>query len=257
MYEKLKCEKGYALASVLYLVTILSLLAVSIISIEYLANQNASIEIAKVKSAYAAESGIAKALFLASAKDGFGKGSGMSEPLRFDFPDGCEARVVIDPWGVFLRVHSIGLCRQVSSTRAAIAGEIPDVIYKNALVFASSSHELVLTGNSYIRGDVLTGLEGATTGTLRDRSSPIKLPIDGKITKEPNPSLPEFDRNQISRQLREFDVLLRHASESMIDSGRSRTLDAKTNDHFSLSELTDSIERIYIKGDMLLGGMIS
>jgi Tfp pilus assembly protein PilX len=55
-------ERGFALPSVLFLVTILSLLAASIITLHYFLRQTSLIEVAKVKAEYAAESGIANAI---------------------------------------------------------------------------------------------------------------------------------------------------------------------------------------------------
>jgi type II secretory pathway component PulK len=54
-----KYEKGFALPSVLFLVTILSLLAASVIMLHYFLRQTSLIEVAKVKAEYAAENGIA------------------------------------------------------------------------------------------------------------------------------------------------------------------------------------------------------
>src|SRR5690242_6671704 len=55
-------EQGFALPSILFLVTILSLVAASVIGLQYFMKNIALIDVVKVKAEYAAESGLAKAL---------------------------------------------------------------------------------------------------------------------------------------------------------------------------------------------------
>ena len=255
IFLALEAEEGYALASVLYLVTILSLLAASIVAIKYYANQGALLEIAKVRCDYAAESGIARALSSMSPKEALSSVIENQKILNFHFEDECEAAVEVNRWGAYLRFKSLGNYGKLTSRRSALVGELPGAPYKNALVFASSGHQLILAGSSSIKGSVVTGLPGTATGNLKDRTSPIKVPIEGNVRKEALPLLPEFDVTSIRGELNEFDKMLSDPSDE-VRSGRRRIVVDKVG-NYSLSEITDSIDQILLNGSITLTGKIS
>ena len=163
-----KHEKGFALPSVLFLVTILSMLAVSIIALHYFLRQTSLIEVAKVKAEYAAESGIAKTISQLKSGSNLTQTS-MSELIKnYQFEDGSEASTEVKPWGAYLVVKSEGRFRKVKAIQTAFLAEHPIEQFENALYFANSTHQLVFTGNSSIKGDVIVGQSGVTIGNLKN-----------------------------------------------------------------------------------------
>src|SRR5438045_1743119 len=101
MLEIIRSERGFALPSILLLVTILSLIAASIIGLQYFMKQIVLTDIGKIKAAYAAESGIARAL------NSYRSPQSPLSPTPFNhfkFEDGSEAQTQLQPWGMFLRI---------------------------------------------------------------------------------------------------------------------------------------------------------
>ena len=101
-------EEGYALPSILFLITIFSLVAFSIVGLQYFLRQEALVDVAKVKVEYASESGIAKVLAQIETADDISRiVSGGKR--SFALQDGSEAQVKVLPWGMYLWVKSVGV----------------------------------------------------------------------------------------------------------------------------------------------------
>jgi Tfp pilus assembly protein PilX len=101
-----KSQKGFALPSVLFLVTILSLLAASVIMLHYFLRQTSLIEVAKVKAEYAAESGIAKIISQLKSGSNLTQMSLSGLIKNYQFEDGSEANTEAKSWGAYLVVKS-------------------------------------------------------------------------------------------------------------------------------------------------------
>lgn len=176
-------EKGYALPSVLFLITILSVIAGSIIVQQYLSIQLVERDVAAVKAEFAAESGIARVLSTCvSARDLGTMVAGFEG--SYEFEDGAKALVSTQPWGMFLLVQARGISGKTSVVRWALAANRPTGYFKNALFFANPQHQLVFAGTSHIRGDVVVGFPGASTGRLRNLPTPAALPVQGSISRQ-------------------------------------------------------------------------
>ena len=173
-------DEAFALPSVLMLVTVLSLLSFAVLELLFLEHQLASKEISQVKAQYAAESGIACELSHLSAVPELGF---VEQDSTYLFADGSSSRVRVHPWGAVFLIESQGVFKHCMSTRRATIGCTPHEAFENALVLGNSSHQLVFTGDASVNGDVAIGAAGVTTGSLYGHSTPIILPIKGKVKR--------------------------------------------------------------------------
>jgi hypothetical protein len=172
--------QGYALPSVLFLLTILSVVSFSILLLIYSRRQLALREVAKVKADYAAQNAIALLL------NGW-KGIGIAATQQqYSFEDGTTATATLTPWGFMGLVQSTGRSGRHVETRTAIIGAIPGETFKNALVFTHPSHQLVFAGSSRVVGNVLTGPQGVSTGSLPGAISPRTIPVEGRVIRALN-----------------------------------------------------------------------
>ncbi len=243
-------EAGFALPSILMLLTILSLVAASVLLIQYMQRRMVQRDAAMVKAEYAAQSGVAEVL--AKMKDV----ESLTEALKgsrqhFAYDDGSQADVETSAWGIFLLVRSTGSFGKASTTKVALSGMHPPPAYDNALILGNVSHQLVLTGSSFITGDVLIGTPGLTTGSLRDYATPISLPHKGKVITKRTPDLPPIERS-----------LLQEFSDSMADILRGRAPGATSLASFPggtrlrSGMIADTTDIVLIQGNVLVDGTL-
>jgi hypothetical protein len=172
------------------------LVAASVISLQYLQKQQALSEVASVKAELAAESGIAK--LLAECRSESETSQLVAEGWHaFDFEDGTRANVEIRPWGMLYRVTAEGLALRSKIVRTTLIAEKPSRVFENGLVFGNPSHQVVFTGDSHVKGNIVVGSPGVTTGSLRNRRTPNRIPVDGTITRETLPQAPAFSRSRM------------------------------------------------------------
>jgi hypothetical protein len=248
-------NEGYALPSVLFLITILSLLTGSIITMQYLDRRLVLLEIAKVKAQDASESGLAKFMGTTTSFDELTTRLSVGS-TSYIFEDSSESIVTIYPWGLFLYARSEGKYFHVSSAMNAIIGMLPSSEFENALVFANSSHQLMFAGKSSIIGNVLLGPPGASIGNLRDRSTPISIPVKGKIIKRDSPALPIYRSVFLQKEFAAFDNYLEgHKTDSLLSS-HSLSLQAHSEGGaVELSQpIPDSITTVFLNGDAHISG---
>jgi hypothetical protein len=235
-------EKGYALASVLFLVTILSVLCAIILRSELGERENVLKNIDNVKSRFASENGIV-----------FSLASIQSQPnsdstLSLTFDDGSGANVDIYPWGLFTGVRSQGFSRKVESIRSALLASSLTDSEKKAFVLGNLQHGLVFTGSAKINGDVATGPMGVSTGNLRNYSAPRSIPITGK--KSTLSAAPFFiDTLTLSRYVLFIKTLVNHGRRfSASQDIPSNTIEC--NGSLNLRQISDSIEYIFCNGSL-------
>jgi hypothetical protein len=237
---------GFALPSVLLLVTILSFVAVSVIALQYFMRQMVFWDVARIKAEYAAESGIARTLNGVRSPSQL-----LSLPVsnHFSFADGSESQAEVRSWGLLLRLTSEGRFHNVSTRRSAILAGRPPSPFSKALLFANAAHQLVLTGRSSIEGNVVVGLPGVTIGTLRNLGTPAGIPIEGTIDKQQSPTLPAFQSELPARVIRMFLNLLSESASK--DQGNGRTLRVGGNDGtIARGAIADSVDTVFVDGDL-------
>jgi hypothetical protein len=124
----------------------------------------------------------------------------------------------------------------------------------NALVFANVNHQLVLTGYSAIRGDVLTGPAGVSIGTMKDYSTPRKMPIEGNIKRSASVKMPAID---VKEMLDYFGSILQGRAPQGVDP--SNTDFIRTDSEVHLSNLTVNASRqyVFVKGSVCFDSVLS
>lgn len=240
--QKVRCgvgdaEQGFALPSVLFLVIILSLVAAGIVSLVFVQHRLALREVAKVKAEYAAQSGVAMMLA--------GPDIGRQD---FRFGDGSMARVNATKWGMYRLVRSEGVSGKSHATRIALAANLPPSVFQHALVYGNGDHPLVFAGSSSIRGSVVVGQFGVTTGSLLNLPSPQRMPVSGIVIREVSPSIPQL---VIERAQEEIAVCW-----SLLNSAVTATASTVSNRTLQLDLIPDSLERVMVSGNAVLAGTI-
>jgi len=241
-------EQGYALPSILFLITILSVVILSILALQYFQRQNIQTATAKVKADYAAQSGISKIFAELKSKSDLpliGQTTGRS----YDLSDGEKTSVTIEWWGSYLYVRSIGSFRRINETRFALAGQTPTERFKNALVFSNKSHQLVLTGLTHIKGDVIVGPAGVSIGTLSNYPTPRIMPIEGNVKRDPQIDIQDFD---LVKQYDYYNALLGGTFPQSAEQGSIQYLQSESNLHISSGTIKPVTKYIFVKGNAII-----
>ena len=234
-----EAEDGYALPSMLFLVTILTLVAFSVLLLDFLDRQIALREVSRVKAEYAAQSGVARLLEVLSLS------ATSPEPFvqtRYSFEDGSSAVVRMQPWGVYRMVESDGLCHRLCRRRLACVAERPPEAFKQALVLGNTQHQLVLTGSSHIIGDISIGAAGATIGSLYGYSTPVSLPLHGQVNGGSlGRQVPHVDREAVREIRRYYENLLAHRPPP-----EARVVTLASGE--TICSVADSVDIVYASG---------
>jgi hypothetical protein len=241
-------DGGYAMVSVLFLVTILSILSALILNVQMFRHEAASKSVNDVKAIYAANNGIENILALPTPPE-FGDSTFTS-----DFPDSSSATVTVFQWGLFEGAVSKGRSNHCTQTRSALVAGFLSVNDSSAFVLGNLEHGLVLAGGSEIVGNVVVGPRGVSTGSLRDEITPSKIPVQGKI-RETTVSTSLFGTPLIDREVSLTKAFLSGRRPTrMAQDYSGKTLD--TTGYVRLNDISDSIREIFSAGDLSLGGTI-
>jgi hypothetical protein len=239
-------EKGSALPSVLFLITLLSLFAATILALQYFHRKAILLQVAKVKAQYASESGLASLMGnIKSLPELYGELE--SEGRSFQFNDGSIAHVKLQPWGFLLRATSEGKFQNARVVTHAIIASRPSQAYDNALIFANNTHQLVFTGQSTITGNIITGQPGVSIGNIHDYSSPLKIPVKGKINSKQPPELPAFDTSQVNREMIFWRYLLGQSVSTRTENHKTLKLQGSEL-HINAGTIPDSIDYLFLDG---------
>jgi cytoskeletal protein CcmA (bactofilin family) len=118
-------------------------------------------------------------------------------------------------------------------------------VYDNALVLANNEHQLVFAGDSRVVGDVVAGISGVTTGTLRDVRTPRSIPVAGNILKTSSFQIPRIDELRIKTLLSSLEDELRSGSVGI--SGRV----------IDVGAIPDSTRSLKSRGELRIKGRIT
>lgn len=206
-------ECGYALPSVLLLLALITLIAYSVILSQHLRRGIVQMSIAAFKAENAAECGIA--LGLATLDSLSTQGAELTTMhSKVELGEGSSADLRIDSWGLLPYVRSIGRCGRSTSIRVATVGMRLTNAFGAAVALGNPSHQLILAGSSFIRGDVVVGSAGVATGQLKHYVQPLQVPVFGRIIKGPSTGIPEFDLLRIRAFTREMNDLLENRTDA-------------------------------------------
>jgi len=246
-------ERGFALPSVLFLVTILSLVILSILTLQYFQRKNIQTAAAKIKADYAAQSGISKMFSELKLKSDLPP-IGQVIERSYDLGDGEKASVKMEWWGFYLYVYSTGSFRGIKQSRFALAGQIPAGRFKYAMVFSNINHQLVLTGHAHIKGDVLTGPAGVTTGSLANYPTPRIIPIEGNVKRDPKINIQDLD---IKRFFDYYDALSSGAISHNAGQTAIQYLKPEEQLHISNEIIKPETKYVFIKGEAQIDGILT
>jgi|WetSurMetagenome_2_1015567.scaffolds.fasta_scaffold143693_2 hypothetical protein len=193
-------QSGFALPSVLMLVTVLTLVAMSILLMQHLRYLQAAGDVARVKSELAAQSGIA----LAASQREF-----REDPLLVRFSDSSSASIRTLAWGLLKLAVVEGASGRMRSSRVALLGAAPPSSYRNAICFGGSSRQLMMTGTTAVAGDVVVGPMGVAVGALPGAARPPRLPVAGNIVRNAQVSSPALDGELLERSFAPFVAFLK------------------------------------------------
>ena len=148
-----------------------------------------------------------------------------------------------------LYVRSIGSFRNINETRFALTGQTPTERFKNSLVFANKSHQLVLTGYVHIKGDVLVGPAGVSVGTLSNYPTPRIMPIEGKVKRDPKIDIQDFD---LTKQYDYYDALLGGTIPQGAEQGSIQYFQSLSQLHISSGIIKPETKYIFVKGNAII-----
>ena len=241
---KYRAENGYALASVLILVTVLSAVCAIILRVQMRERQTLLESIDDAKSRSASENGVVLSLASIQSKPS------SDSTFSISFEDGSSANVAIYPWGLFTGVRSQGVSHNIRSIRSALLASSLTDSEGVALVLGNLQHGLVFTGRAKIIGDVAVGPMGVSTGNLRNYSAPQSVPIKGKRTTS-------FTQQSFSDTLALFHHVF--LSRTLLNRIRRYPVNQDESGHVlecqgspSLHEVNDSIVYVYCSGSLNL-----
>jgi hypothetical protein len=176
-------EAGFALAYVLMVVTILGLVAYSVIMLQHVRRMIAVKEIARSKARNAGQSIIAE--YASHRREDPDMTQEFTTLTPHMYSDGAEASLRVYPWGLYELAVARGWAGRAVEVQTAVLASVPDSLFKRALCFGNLEHDLILTGRTKITGDVSLRRGSASVGTLPDVKPPRFLPVTGSIKREP------------------------------------------------------------------------
>jgi hypothetical protein len=246
----MSCEEdGYALASVLFLVTVLSVLCAIILKVELGKREAVLKSIDLVKSQSASDNGI----FVLST-------SLQSQPsadstFSIPFDDGSSVTVEVYPWGLFTGVISKGLSHKSESVRSTFLASLIGQPEDPAMVLGNLQHGLVFAGSAEIIGDVAVGPMGVSTGSLKNAASPRSAPITGKKMTLSSP--PTFsDTLAMYRHVFLTRTLFSRVRGSRTSSEERTAAMMECSGSLNLRNVSDSINYAFCNGTLSLGDTI-
>jgi hypothetical protein len=236
--------EGYALASVLFLVAVLSILCAIVLKMELSERKDILNAMDKIKSQSASDNGIVLALASLQYQPTTNSIFSMS------FNDGSTVEVEVYPWGLFTGVRSVGESHESKSIRSALLASSVTESEGSALVLGNLQHGLVFTGNAQIIGDVALGPMGVSTGSLRNYSAPRSIPITGKKTTLSASQL-SCDTVTLYHHVMLTGALIDRVYRSPTNQDNSSD-EIECTGSLNLHQVNDSVEYVFCSGSLSL-----
>jgi len=189
------------------LLSLLFIIAFSVITLQYLRRHAALLEVSRVKAEYAAQSGIA---IVSGDKEIMARLTSGNESgvTTYQLSDGSKADVNAEFWGVFVRARSTGRHKALQAVRSALLARRLSPRFAPALVFGGLDHQLILSGNISIIGDVETGVSGVATGSLPGYRTPRVVPVAGAVRSNGGATYVGYDQTMIMKLRKDLEAVL-------------------------------------------------
>lgn len=120
----------------------------------------------------------------------------------------------IRPWGAYLRIQSTGTGRRLTRTLTADIGMHPPDIFDHVLSPIGPPLPLVVSGNTFIQGNVYVSSGGITTGEINGQGFRGARLVDGTIDTLNPRHLPKFDDAILVEFLDSLDATKNEIPES-------------------------------------------
>jgi hypothetical protein len=211
--RRIGSDEGFALTYVLMVITLLGIVAYSVIMLQNVRRLIAVKEIAHSKARYAAQSIIAE--YASGQRQEFGSTMGQYSVGRRQYGDESEAQLKVYPWGLYLLAVAKGSAGRACEYQTAVLAAVPDSSFQKAIFYGNNEHDLILAGTTRIIGDVSLRRGSATLGTLPDFKTPRILPVSGRVKVEPMAKFPMADKTMIQESVAALNSILEGSEESM------------------------------------------
>lgn len=182
----LRAEEATALPAVLAVVTVLTVLAGTVLAVFAAQYRFIRRDVHRLQARYLAEAAVYVAL-----------DSLQRNPLwRTDrvvvaLPGEATAEVAVAAFGGYVLVRAVAQRRRSRFTLRAFVGEVPPVAFRNALYVWDTASSLNVAGTTVVRGDVVVGGRGVETSAYKGRS--FRGVVDGAVFATPDLAPPFFD----------------------------------------------------------------
>lgn len=246
---------GYALPSVLFVLLLVSSLALSLVGLALFKKQLFIADMQRLKAELASQSAIVSAL---GGSRSFANTSHVAATDEYQetYPDGSESAFKTHRWGLYGLIESIGRSGRFVAENRCLVGSSPSRALEPGVVLLNTSHQLVLTGESFVRGDVVTGPHGVSTGSLPGHATPSRVNVDGKIRRLGIADRPMINEAILSEIHSSFDIDLRFSGPDE-PAAPSEEKDFSSVHHVELSSISDSVTSMRIEGEVRLTGSIT
>ncbi|HAL57047.1 MAG TPA: hypothetical protein DCP63_11390 [Bacteroidetes bacterium] len=246
-------EAGYALPSILYVIFLLFLVTSSVLLLRFIQRTLVLRDVASVKAEYAARNGVTEAC--AIARSGASKDLGSWRNKELVLKGGGRAIIDARPWGLFFKITSRGEFAGSHAYRYALVADLPAQSLQHALIFAQRDHQLVLSGTSTIRGDVVVSQHGIAVRHLAGPPPSAASGVRGNVLRQSEPTLPVFDPPFLKEVISSYRSLLRGDLRTTVHSARAIRVASSARLSSILMQLPDSIEHVFVEGDALFDSL--
>lgn len=232
-------EEGSSLIAVLIVITIISFLVGFVMLGNIIQNRFIQRDIDALQSRYAAEAGLFH--YLADSTLPL---IPKTDSLQIQLMDGSTFTTIkAEPFGGFLRLTSVAGRGEQRRTIRTLVGERANSLFDRAVVLGDVYSALNLTGNTSIRGDIVTGPLGIRKSPFKGKK--FAGSVDGTISREDEPVLPAFNKALFNEEIAYCDGLLKNPpSEAKIMNSGSVNL--------ARIELPEAGSTILVTGDLVL-----
>ncbi|MCL5035145.1 MAG: hypothetical protein M1395_08610 [Bacteroidetes bacterium] len=241
-------REGYALISVLFLVLLLSALSIIILRVDLYRRRETIESLDKVSAGFASKNGVIAAVEMLD------NGIMADSSFTMNFPDSSHAEVKVFQWGLYAGVESEGVCHRMESTTSALLGSTIPSHGSAALVLGNFQHGLTFAGNSKIIGNVVVGPRGVSIAPLRGESSPVRIPIEGRL-ETVSTKIHLFSASTLEQEVRNALLLLKGAQRSRMAPEGSDAIEC-VDGQLDLSDLSDTVREVFSQSDMAVSGSI-
>ena len=260
----LKDQQGSALATVLIMITVLTVLSGVLFAAFTLHHRLARRDFNRLQAFYYAEAGIYKALWYLSGNDEL---DWFWRPDKQDISisNNQTAQISVKERGGFLEIFSSAQYNNQKRKLQVLVGQkMPDQ-FNQAIILGGKDFPLVVTGSNRIVGDVTVGKRGVKQGSIKGSKFTGRKLVEGEIHKVSPPQMPTFDATLFHRSMQNFRDLLANIPDSSSTDFDSVGLSDSSGrnilylqEEWDSSVLADSLVKgvmtIVSEGDLQLSG---